>query len=48
MDAADIDGDGKIDIVLGNFSIAPGFIKSSTHWNQGPPFLLLKNTGKRN
>jgi hypothetical protein len=46
MDAADIDGDGKIDIVLGNFSIAPGFIKSSIPWNQGPPFLFLKNIGK--
>jgi hypothetical protein len=27
MDAADLDGDGKTDIILGNFSIAPSFIK---------------------
>ena len=46
MDAADLDGDGKIDIVLGNFSIGPSFIKSATNWKQGPPFLFLKNIGK--
>jgi hypothetical protein len=46
MDAADVDGDGKIDILLGNFSSAPGFIKSATPWKQGPPFLFLKNIGK--
>ena len=48
MDAADIDGDGKIDIVLGNFSVAPGFIKSATPWKLGPQFLFLKNIGKKN
>jgi FG-GAP-like repeat len=46
MDAADLDGDGKIDLVLGNFSVAPGFIKSATPWKQGPQFLFLKNIGK--
>jgi FG-GAP-like repeat len=46
MDAADLDGDGKIDILLGNFSIGPSFIKSSLSWKQGPPFLFLKNIGK--
>jgi len=46
MDAADLDGDGKIDIVLGNFSIGPSFIKSATNWKLGPPFLFLKNMGK--
>jgi hypothetical protein len=46
MDAADLDGDGKIDIVLGNFSVAPGFIKSAIPWKQGPQFLFLKNIGK--
>jgi hypothetical protein len=46
MDAADFDGDGKPDILLGNFSIAPGFIRAAVDWKKGPPFLLLKNTGK--
>ena len=42
----DIDGDGKIDLVPGNFSIAPGFIKADVDWTKQPPFILLKNTGK--
>lgn len=46
MDAGDLDGDGKIDIILGNFSVAPGFVKPATDWKKGPPFLLLKNVGK--
>jgi hypothetical protein len=47
MDVGDVDGDGKPDIVLGNFSLAPAFMKSKTNWQQGPPFLVLKNVGKR-
>jgi hypothetical protein len=46
MDVGDLDGDGKPDILLGNFSIAPGFIKSSFDWTNSPPFLFLKNVGK--
>jgi hypothetical protein len=46
MDAADFDGDGKTDIVLGNFSIAPSFLKSVNDWKEGPPFIILKNISK--
>jgi FG-GAP-like repeat len=46
MDAGDLNGDGKIDLFLGNFSIAPGFSKSSVDWAKSPPFLFLKNKGK--
>lgn len=47
MDAGDFDNDGKTDLILGNFSAAPGYIKSSTDWKKGPLFLILKNNGKQ-
>lgn len=46
MDAGDLDGDGKIDIVLGNFSIRPSEIKPRFDWLKGPPFIFLKNITK--
>jgi hypothetical protein len=45
MDAGDFDHDGKIDLMLGNFSVAPSFMKSNTNWKEGPSFMILKNTG---
>ena len=46
MDAGDVDGDGKPDLLLGNFSLGPVMMKHVVDWEKGPPFLLLKNTGK--
>jgi FG-GAP-like repeat len=46
MDAADLNGDGKIDILLGNFSMGPSFIQSAADFKKGPPFLVLRNVGK--
>ena len=48
MDVGDVDGDGKPDIVLGNFSVGPTIIKTYYDWKNGPPFLLLKNVSSRN
>jgi hypothetical protein len=48
MDAGDFDGDGKIDLVLGNFSIGPVMEKLSVNWKNAPPFILLKNIGNNN
>ncbi len=47
MDAGDFDHDGKVDLMLGNFSVAPSFMKSKTNWKEGPSFMILKNTGKK-
>jgi len=46
MDAADLDGDGRIDIVLGNFSFFSPVTKKGVNFAKGPSFLLLRNQGK--
>jgi hypothetical protein len=46
MDAGDIDGDGRPDLILGNFSIGPSMMKHKVDWKKAPPFIILKNTGK--
>ena len=46
MDAGDLDGDGKIDLVLGNFSYGPVMMKPKVDWVKGASFLFLKNMGR--
>jgi hypothetical protein len=43
MDAGDFDGDGKPDLMLGNFSLMDPIFKAAIDWKYQPPFLLLKN-----
>lgn len=47
MDAGDVDGDGYPDLILGNFSIGPAMMKNANDWKKGPPFIILKNLGKK-
>ena len=46
MDVGDLDEDGKIDIVLGNFILGTSVFKSKGSQEHAPPFIILKNTGK--
>lgn len=47
MDAGDIDGDGLTDIILGNFSQRGVSTRAGVDWKKSPPFIVLKNTGKK-
>ncbi len=47
MDAGDLDGDGSTELVLGNCSMGPSFIKAHADWQKGPPFIVLKTVGKK-
>jgi hypothetical protein len=46
MDVGDVDGDGRPDIVLGNFSLYSKATPAGVDFTKGPPFLVLKNRSK--
>jgi hypothetical protein len=47
MDVGDLNGDGKPDIILGNFSVGPSMMKSAVNWKESPPFIVLNNIRKQ-
>jgi hypothetical protein len=47
IDAGDFNGDGRTDLILGNFSMGTGTTKMGKDWKLGPPFMILQNIGKR-
>jgi len=47
MDAGDLEGDGKTDLIIGNFSVAPLAFKTAIDWKKGPALIVLKNIIKK-
>jgi len=47
MDVGDLDGDGRLDIVLGNFSFFAPVTKAGVDFKKEAPFLVLRNVGAR-
>jgi hypothetical protein len=43
LEACDLDGDKKTDLLLGNFAAGPSFLRSSFDWTKGPAFIFLRN-----
>ncbi|HTI91993.1 MAG TPA: VCBS repeat-containing protein [Puia sp.] len=47
MDVGDVDGDGRLDIVLGNFSFFAPVTKAGVDFKKEAPFMVLRNVGAR-
>ncbi|WP_235921269.1 FG-GAP-like repeat-containing protein [Foetidibacter luteolus] len=47
LDAGDLDGDGKTDLALGNFTYGPVMFPTTVDWTKGASFVFLKNVGNQ-
>jgi hypothetical protein len=47
MDVADVNNDGKPDILLGNYAKGFRITETKTQWQQKLPFILLVNNNKK-